>query len=109
RRKARSRAKLVGTATRPRLSVYRSLQYIYASLVDDTAGVVLAASTDKVGKNAEAMKGNKVERAQAVGTQLAEQAKAKGITQAVFDRGGRAYHGRVKALADAAREAGLEF
>ncbi len=103
---ARIREKLSGTTERPRLNVYRSLNHIYAQLVDDQKGeTVVSASTI-------AMKlktGGHVAAAREVGKAVAEQAVAKGIKQVVFDRGGYLYHGRVKALADAAREAGLEF
>ena len=105
RRHRRVRVKVIGTAGRPRLSVYRSLQHVYAQLIDDEAGRTLAAASTaqlKTGKkNADA--------AAAVGRTIAERAKAAGVNSAVFDRGGFLYHGRVKALADAAREAGLEF
>ena len=103
---ARIREKLSGTTERPRLNIYRSLNHIYAQLVDDQKGeTVVSASTI-------AMKlktGGHVAAAREVGKAVAEQAVAKGIKQVVFDRGGYLYHGRVKALADAAREAGLEF
>jgi large subunit ribosomal protein L18 len=102
----RIREKLAGTAERPRLNVYRSLNHIYAQLIDDQKGeTVVSASTI-------AMKlktGGNVAAAKEVGKAVAEQAVAKGVKQVVFDRGGYLYHGRVKALADAAREAGLEF
>jgi large subunit ribosomal protein L18 len=100
----RIRRKLSGTAERPRLSVYRSLDHIYAQVIDDVNGVTLAsASTIKMKTS-----GN-VAAAKEIGKAVAEAAQAKGIKQVVFDRGGFLYHGRVKALADAAREAGLEF
>jgi len=105
----RIRKRLSGTTARPRLSVFRSLKQVYAQIIDDTSGrtVVAASSRDAALKGANT--GSKTERAKAVGTAIAERAKAAGITQVVFDRGGYLYHGRVQALADAAREAGLEF
>ena len=104
RRHNRIRAKAVGTAFSPRLSVFRSNKYIYAQLVDDSKGVTLAASSDM------GMKGkNKTERAKAVGVALAKVAQEKKIKKAIFDRGGFLYAGRVKALAEGAREGGLEF
>lgn len=102
-RRNRVRAKISGTAQRPRLSVYRSLQHISAQLIDDTSGKTLVAVMDTK------LKGTKTEKAAAVGKAIAEQAKAKGLSEIVFDRGGKIYHGRVKALAEAAREEGLVF
>lgn len=102
-RHRRIRARISGTASRPRLVVFRSLQKNYAQLVDDTTGKVLAAANDAK------LKGNKTERAAQVGALLAKKASEKGITTCVFDRNGYKYHGRVKALADAARETGLKF
>lgn len=105
KRHRRVRGKLSGTADRPRLNVFRSNTGIYAQVIDDVAGVTLAsASLDK-----EVSKGTKTEQAVAVGKLVAERANAKGISEVVFDRGGYLYHGRVKALADAARENGLKF
>lgn len=105
RRHRRVRVHVRGTAARPRLSVYRSLHHVYAQLIDDTAGRTLAsASTVQLKLN-----GNDVEAAQRVGRRIAELAKANGVERVVFDRGGFLYHGRVKALAEAAREGGLEF
>ena len=103
----RIRRKLSGTAERPRLAVFRSVAHIYAQVIDDVAGatVVSASSVDKGGKT----NGGNVAAAKAIGKLVAERAKEKGIKSVVFDRGGYQYHGRVKALADAAREAGLEF
>jgi large subunit ribosomal protein L18 len=103
----RIRRKLSGTADRPRLAVFRSVAHIYAQVIDDAAGatVVSASSVDKGGKT----NGGNVAAAKAIGKLVAERAKEKGIKSVVFDRGGYQYHGRVKALADAAREAGLEF
>jgi large subunit ribosomal protein L18 len=105
RRHRRVRVKLAGTAQRPRLSVYRSLHHLYAQLIDDDTGRTLASSSTVQLKASS----KDVDAAGAVGRAIAEQAKAAGIGSAVFDRGGFLYHGRVKALADAAREAGLEF
>ena len=103
----RIRRKLSGSAVRPRLAVFRSVAHIYAQVIDDVAGatVVSASSVDKGGKT----NGGNVAAAKAIGKLVAERAKEKGIKSVVFDRGGYQYHGRVKALADAAREAGLEF
>jgi large subunit ribosomal protein L18 len=95
----------MGSAQRPRLSVYRSLHHVYAQLIDDTAGNTLAAASTVALKSGK----NDMEAAAAVGRSIAEKAREAGVTTAVFDRGGFLYHGRVKALADAAREAGLEF
>ena len=101
------RGKLSGTAERPRISVYRSNRYLYAQLIDDVAGRTLAAvSTAEEGINATA---SPVDESKAAGQRLAERAKAAGIETAVFDRNGYKYHGRVKALADGAREGGLAF
>jgi large subunit ribosomal protein L18 len=105
RRKARVRARVSGTAERPRLSVRISLKHIVAQLVDDTKGLTLAYVTT-VGSDA---KGSMTDQAVWVGQQIAEKAKAKKITKVVFDRNGRIYHGRLHALAEAARQAGLEF
>lgn len=103
----RIRARLKGTTERPRLAVFRSLSHIYAQLIDDTKGVtiVAAASTDKDHK----ITGGNLAGAKAIGKLVAQRAKEKGVQKVVFDRGGYLYHGRIKALADAAREAGLEF
>ena len=103
----RIRARLSGTAERPRLAVYRSLKHIYVQLIDDRAGRTIAAASSNE-KNATANGGN-VEGAREIGRSIAARAQEKGIKRVVFDRGGYLYHGRVKALADAAREAGLEF
>jgi len=106
---ARIREKMSGTAERPRLNVYRSLNHIYTQLVDDLNGVTLA-SASSFGKKGETKGyGGNVAAAKTVGKLIAERAQEKGIKKVVFDRGGYLYHGRVKALADAAREAGLEF
>jgi large subunit ribosomal protein L18 len=103
----RIRRKLRGTAERPRLAVFRSVAHIYAQVIDDNAGTTLvsASSVDKAGK----AKGGNVAAAKTIGKLVAERAKEKGIGKVVFDRGGYIYHGRVKALAEAARAAGLEF
>ncbi|RIH84144.1 50S ribosomal protein L18 [Meiothermus luteus] len=95
----------VKASGRPRLSVYRSLQHIYAQIIDDSQGRTLAAASSLSLK----LSGNKTEVAKKVGLAIAEAAKAKGITKVVFDRGAYKYHGRVKALAEGAREGGLEF
>ena len=102
------RKRLKGTAERPRLSVFRSNKDIYAQIIDDMSGVTLvaASSREKDSKNA---KGKKVEVSKSVGKQLAEKAMSAGIKVVVFDRGGYLYHGRVKALAEGAREGGLQF
>lgn len=103
----RIRKKVSGTAQRPRLSVFRSNKYIYAQLIDDVSGVTLAQASSY--EAAVAQEGNKAEQSAKVGQLLAERAKAIGIDQAVFDRGGYLYHGRVKSLADGAREGGLNL
>jgi len=103
---ARIREKLAGSAERPRLNVYRSLNHIYAQVVDDQKGETLASASSLALK---LKTGGNVAAAKEIGKAVAEQAVAKGIKRVVFDRGGYLYHGRVKALADAAREAGLEF
>ena len=110
RRHRRVRAKISGTAERPRLNVFRSLDHIYAQVIDDVAGhtVVSASTIDRELRDEVAGKA-KLEAAKLVGTLLAQRAQAAGIKQVVFDRGGYKYHGRVKALADGAREAGLKF
>ena len=107
RRHIRVRGKVSGTPERPRLNVFRSNANIYAQLIDDVNGVTLAAA-NTVEKGFEGATGN-AEAAKKVGAALAERAKAKGINLVVFDRGGYVYHGRVAALAEGAREAGLEF
>ena len=110
RRRHHVRRKIVGTAERPRLTVFRSSKHIYAQLIDDHSGATLAAASSTVADVRKAVPyGGNVKAAAAVGKQLAETAKGKGITQAAFDRGHYRYHGRVKALADAAREGGLQF
>jgi large subunit ribosomal protein L18 len=110
RRQTRLRAKLAGTQVRPRLNVYRSLTNIYAQVIDDVAGVTLAsASTIDKDVAAQIVGKSKVEASKIVGQVVAERAKAAGISAVVFDRGGYRYHGRVAALAEGAREGGLEF
>ncbi len=110
RRHLRVRKKVSGTLTRPRFNVFRSIKYIYAQIIDDLSGntLVSASSIDKELKGKLKAGGN-IEAAKAVGVLLAKRAVNKGIKNVVFDRGGYLYHGRVKALADAAREGGLEF
>ena len=107
KRHRRVRAKISGTPERPRLNVYRSTKHIYAQIIDDVNGVTLASasSTDK----GFAGNGGNVEGARKVGAKIAENALAKGISEVVFDRGGYLYHGRVKELAEGARENGLKF
>ena len=102
----RIRKKVQGTSERPRLNVYRSVNHIYVQVIDDLKGATLVAANSGEGKN---KNGGNVAAAKAIGKLVAERAKEKGIKQVVFDRGGYQYHGRVKALADAARAAGLEF
>ncbi len=110
RRHARVRKHLAGTPERPRLCVYRSLADIYVQVIDDEAGVTLAAASSIDKELRDKVQGKtKTEQAQIVGKLVAERAQSKGITTVVFDRGGFRYIGRVKALADAAREAGLVF
>lgn len=107
RRRARVRRKLRGTSVRPRLSVYRSNRYIYAQVIDDTEGTTLAAASSQEPE----LRSDRLnlETAAKVGSLVADRAKEAGVSTVVFDRGGYKYHGRLKALADAAREAGLEF
>jgi large subunit ribosomal protein L18 len=107
RRRFHVRKNIVGTPERPRLTVFRSSKHIYAQLIDDLAGVTLVAASSATKKSAPY--GGNVKAATAVGKALAEVAKEKGITKAAFDRGHYRYHGRVKALADGAREGGLQF
>ncbi len=103
---SRIRRRMVGTAERPRLNVYRSLNHIYAQVIDDAQGVTLVSASTVASK---AKTGGNVAAAKEIGKLIAERAKEKGVSKVVFDRGGYLYHGRIKALADAAREAGLEF
>jgi large subunit ribosomal protein L18 len=106
----RIRKKLSGTPVRPRLAVFRSNKHIYAQVIDDAKGTTLtAASSLDVDAKKDVKNGGNVAAAKAVGKLVAERAKAKGIDAVLFDRGGYLYHGRIKALADAAREAGLKF
>src|SRR5271165_7395504 len=120
----RIRKKMQGTAERPRLNVYRSLNHIYVQVIDDLHGKTLVSASSAEGQKAEGKQaagekaegekkarrtGGNVAAAKALGKVIAERAKAKGVSKVVFDRGGYIYHGRVKALADAAREAGLQF
>lgn len=107
----RIRKKLQGTTERPRLAVFRSTAHIYAQVIDDSNGttVASASSAEKAISLADGSDGGNVKGAQAIGKAVAERAREKGIKKVVFDRGGFIYHGRIKALADAAREAGLEF
>jgi large subunit ribosomal protein L18 len=110
RRHRRIRARLAGTAERPRLSVFRSLEHIYVQVVDDEAGRTIAsASTVDAHLLADMDGKTKKEQATLVGKAVAERAQVAGVKQVVFDRGGYLYHGRIKALADGAREGGLEF
>jgi len=106
KRHRRLRTRIAGTADRPRLAVYRSLTQIYAQVIDDRSGRTLAAASSLEAKDSKA---KKAEAAKAVGAKIAEKAKAAGIEEVIFDRGGYRYHGRVKALADAARSNGLRF
>ena len=106
RRHRTIRKRLTGTAERPRLNVFRSSANIYAQIIDDARGRTVAAASSL---ESPAGEGAKVEQARAVGRLIAERAKEAGVGQVVFDRGGYLYHGRVKALADSAREGGLEF
>ncbi|MCP2182516.1 50S ribosomal protein L18 [Prauserella alba] len=108
RRHNRLRKKIFGTAERPRLSVKRSSRHIYAQLIDDVAGHTVAAAST-LESDVAAVEGDKKAKAAKVGELVASRAKNAGVESAVFDRGGDAYHGRIAALADAAREAGLEF
>lgn len=103
-RHARVRARISGTTVRPRLAVFRSNRATYAQIIDDTKGVTLVASSDLGAK-----KGTKAESAKETGVKLGEAAKKKGITAVVFDRAGYKFHGRIKALAEGARESGLQF
>jgi large subunit ribosomal protein L18 len=110
RRHQRVRKKLVGTANRPRLNVFRSLNQIYAQVIDDTAGhTLVSASTLDVKIKSQIEDMSKIEQAKYIGTAIAKRAKSQGVETVVFDRGGYRYHGRIKALAEAAREEGLKF
>jgi large subunit ribosomal protein L18 len=105
----RLRQRLQGSAERPRLNVYRSLNHIYAQVIDDASGKTLASASTTQGKKDAKKTGGNVASAKEVGKMIAQRAQEKGVKKVVFDRGGYLYHGRIKALADAAREAGLEF
>lgn len=105
RRHGKIRSKISGTASRPRLVVFRSLRGNYAQLINDDKGIVLASASDLKSK----VKGKKVEKAKEVGAEIAKKAQEQKITEIVFDRNGYKYHGRVKAIAEAAREGGLKF
>ncbi len=105
--KQRIRSKVQGTPERPRLAVFRSLKHIYAQVIDDASGTTLASASSSDKESS--AKGANTAAAKAVGAMIAKKAKDKGIKQVVFDRGGYLYHGSIKALADAARENGLEF
>jgi large subunit ribosomal protein L18 len=111
RRKVRIRKKLSGTSERPRLAVFKSAKHIYAQIIDDTKGVTLLSASSLSKELQGQLKDlhGKISVAQLVGKLIAQKAKTHGITKIAFDRGGYIYHGRVKALADSAREAGLEF
>lgn len=110
RRHVRLRQRIFGTAERPRLNVYRSSAHMYAQIVDDTKGRTLAsASTLDASLRTSLRTAGTIEGAKAVGRLLAERAKSAGIAKVVFDRGGRVYHGRIKALAEATREGGIQF
>lgn len=106
----RVRMKVSGTTERPRLCVYRSLGHIYAQVIDDRTGKTLVSASSVDGETKKDLKsGGNIAAARVIGKSIAERAKAAGVDKVVFDRGGYKYHGRVKALADAAREAGLQF
>jgi len=110
RRHARIRATVTGTAEQPRLCVFRSLSNIYAQIIDDTSGNTMTSASSLNEDIKDQLKGkNKTQVAELIGAELAKSAREKGISQVVFDRGGYKYHGRVKALAEAARKAGLKF
>jgi len=110
RRHYRLRRRVTGTVERPRLAVFRSLKHIYAQIIDDSQGITLAAASTMDSDVKTGLKtGGDIEAAKAVGKLVAERGRSNGVSKVVFDRGGFAYHGRVAILADAAREAGLEF
>ncbi|HEY3060038.1 MAG TPA: 50S ribosomal protein L18 [Roseiflexaceae bacterium] len=109
RRHRRLRVKLSGSAVRPRLCVFRSSQHIYVQVIDDVSGTTIASASTNEPTTRGSLSGTKTDQAKAVGQAIATRAKEKGVSSVVFDRGGYMYHGRVKALADAAREGGLEF
>ena len=105
----RIRQRMSGSAERPRLNVYRSLNHIYAQVIDDSTGKTIASASTVQGHTGSKKTGGNVARAKEIGKTIAQRAQEKGVKRVVFDRGGYLYHGRIKALADAAREAGLEF
>ena len=105
----RIRQRMSGSSERPRLNVYRSLNHIYAQVIDDNTGKTIASASTVQGKKGSKKTGGNVASAKEIGKTIAQRAQEKGVKRAVFDRGGYLYHGRIKALADAAREAGLEF
>ena len=107
--KHRIRKRVSGTAEKPRMTVFRSNKQIYVQIIDDLSGVTIAAASSTIKEITEASKGKKVEQAKLVGKKIAEVSLEKGISEVVFDRNGYLYHGRVKILADAAREGGLKF
>jgi large subunit ribosomal protein L18 len=109
RRHIRVRKKLAGIAVRPRLAVFRSLQHIYAQIIDDQSGHTLVSASTLEPSVRTDISGTKSERAERIGKLLAERAREKGVSQVVFDRGGFLYHGRVKSLAEGARAGGLQF
>jgi large subunit ribosomal protein L18 len=109
RRHSRVRKKVAGTAERPRLAVYRSNRHIYVQLIDDRAAATLAAASDAEIEGADKATKGKTDRAKEVGKLIADRAKGAGIDRVVFDRGGRRYHGRVAAVAEGAREGGLQI
>lgn len=110
RRHARIRERLTGTAAKPRLCVFRSLCNIYAQIIDDDKGITVASSGSlSTDIKAQADGKNKTQVAEIIGTTLAKNAQAKGVSEVIFDRGGYKYHGRIKALAESARKAGLKF
>jgi len=110
RRRSRVRKKILGTAARPRLCVFRSASHIYAQIIDDVKGETLAATSTMTATLKDSIKGlKKLEAAKLIGKAIAEAASAKGVDKVVFDRNGFLYHGRVKALSEGAREAGLNF
>ncbi|MFC9779097.1 50S ribosomal protein L18 [Paenibacillus chitinolyticus] len=109
KRHLRVRKKIQGTTARPRLNIFRSEKHMYAQIIDDVNGVTVASASTQDKELKEVSNGGNVEAARKVGELVANRAKEKGVSEVVFDRGGYLYHGRVQALAEAAREAGLEF
>jgi large subunit ribosomal protein L18 len=105
----RIRQRMSGSLERPRLNIYRSLNHIYAQVIDDSTGKTIASASTVQGKKGSKKTGGNVASAKEIGKTIAQRAQEKGVKRVVFDRGGYLYHGRIKALADAAREAGLEF